>query len=106
MEAARIGRRAESGAGPVGHAGVERDADDGDVGARHLIGTGQACEVGRTQRNAAPWWRPRDRSAAALGLELVAGRPAVDREIEAAAVSELSHPGPWLQRGCMAANCY
>jgi purine catabolism regulator len=35
----------------------------------------------------------------ALGLELVAGAQAVDREIEAAAVSELSHPGPWLQGG-------
>lgn len=35
----------------------------------------------------------------ALGLELVAGTPAADREIEAAAVSELSHPGPWLQGG-------
>lgn len=34
-----------------------------------------------------------------LGMELVAGRAAVDREIEAAAVSELSHPGPWLQGG-------
>lgn len=36
---------------------------------------------------------------AALGLELVAGDWAADREIEAAAVSELSHPGPWLQGG-------
>ncbi len=36
---------------------------------------------------------------ASLGLELVAGRRAADREIEAAAVSELSHPGPWLQGG-------
>ena len=34
-----------------------------------------------------------------LGLELVAGHAAVDREIEAAAVSELAHPGPWLQGG-------
>ena len=34
-----------------------------------------------------------------LGLQLVAGRAAVDREIEAAAVSELAHPGPWLQGG-------
>ncbi len=36
---------------------------------------------------------------ASLGLELVAGAAAADREIEAAAVSELSHPGPWLQGG-------
>jgi purine catabolism regulator len=36
---------------------------------------------------------------ASLGLELVAGSSAVDCEIEAAAVSELSHPGPWLQGG-------
>ncbi len=36
---------------------------------------------------------------ASLGLELVAGHRAADREIEAAAVSELSHPGPWLQGG-------
>jgi purine catabolism regulatory family protein/PucR-like helix-turn-helix protein len=35
----------------------------------------------------------------ALGLELVAGEAASGREIEAAAVSELSHPGPWLQGG-------
>ena len=34
-----------------------------------------------------------------LGLELVAGRGGADREIEAAAVSELAHPGPWLQGG-------
>ena len=34
-----------------------------------------------------------------LGLELVAGRGAADREIEAAAVSELAQPGPWLQGG-------
>ena len=34
-----------------------------------------------------------------LGLELVAGRNGADREIEAAAVSELAHPGPWLQGG-------
>ena len=32
-------------------------------------------------------------------MQLVAGRAAVDREIEAAAVSELAHPGPWLQGG-------
>jgi PucR family transcriptional regulator, purine catabolism regulatory protein len=36
---------------------------------------------------------------ASLGLDLVAGEAAADREIEAAAVSELSHPGPWLQGG-------
>src|SRR6185312_5650889 len=36
---------------------------------------------------------------ASLGLELVAGSSTVDCEIEAAAVSELSHPGPWLQGG-------
>jgi purine catabolism regulator len=36
---------------------------------------------------------------ASLGLQLVAGRAAADREIEAAAVSELAHPGPWLQGG-------
>jgi purine catabolism regulator len=35
----------------------------------------------------------------ALGVQLVAGRSAADREIEAAAVSELSRPGPWLQGG-------
>jgi PucR family transcriptional regulator, purine catabolism regulatory protein len=34
-----------------------------------------------------------------LRLVLVAGGAAADREIEAAAVSELSHPGPWLQGG-------
>ena len=34
-----------------------------------------------------------------LGLELVAGRGGADREIEAAAVSELAHPGSWLQGG-------
>jgi PucR family transcriptional regulator, purine catabolism regulatory protein len=34
-----------------------------------------------------------------LGLQVVAGRTASGREIEAAAVSELSHPGPWLQGG-------
>jgi PucR family transcriptional regulator, purine catabolism regulatory protein len=33
---------------------------------------------------------------ASLGLELVAGPRGSDREIEAAAVSELTHPGPWL----------
>jgi purine catabolism regulatory family protein/PucR-like helix-turn-helix protein len=36
---------------------------------------------------------------ASLGLELVAGHSAIDREIDAAAVSELAHPGPWLQGG-------
>jgi PucR family transcriptional regulator, purine catabolism regulatory protein len=36
---------------------------------------------------------------AELGLELVAGRDGAEREIEAAAVSELAHPGPWLQGG-------
>jgi purine catabolism regulator len=34
-----------------------------------------------------------------LGLELVAGRSGAEREIEAAAVSELVNPGPWLQGG-------
>jgi purine catabolism regulator len=34
-----------------------------------------------------------------LGLQLVAGRGGADREIEAAAVSELVNPGPWLQGG-------
>ena len=34
-----------------------------------------------------------------LGLELVAGRTGAEREIEAAAVSELVNPGPWLQGG-------
>jgi PucR family transcriptional regulator, purine catabolism regulatory protein len=34
-----------------------------------------------------------------LGLELVAGHSGAGREIEAAAVSELAHPGPWLQGG-------
>ncbi|OBF27203.1 hypothetical protein A5724_03600 [Mycobacterium sp. ACS1612] len=34
-----------------------------------------------------------------LGLQLVAGRSGADREIEAAAVSELVNPGPWLQGG-------
>jgi purine catabolism regulator len=34
-----------------------------------------------------------------LQLDLVAGRAHVDREIEAAAVSELADPGPWLQGG-------
>jgi PucR family transcriptional regulator, purine catabolism regulatory protein len=34
-----------------------------------------------------------------LGLELLASAQASDREIEAAAVSELSDPGPWLQGG-------
>src|SRR6478752_9947837 len=34
-----------------------------------------------------------------LGLQLVAGHSGAGREIEAAAVSELSHPGPWLQGG-------
>jgi PucR family transcriptional regulator, purine catabolism regulatory protein len=34
-----------------------------------------------------------------LGLRLVAGRTGAHREIEAAAVSELAHPGGWLQGG-------
>src|SRR5258707_11287155 len=34
-----------------------------------------------------------------LGLELVAGAGGAGREIEAAAVSELANPGPWLQGG-------
>src|SRR3954463_10534178 len=34
-----------------------------------------------------------------LGLQLVAGQANVSREIEAAAVSELVDPGPWLQGG-------
>lgn len=34
-----------------------------------------------------------------LGLELVAGATGAAREIEAAAVSELANPGPWLQGG-------
>src|SRR5262245_45978227 len=34
-----------------------------------------------------------------LGLELVAGHAGAGREIEAAAVSELANPGPWLQGG-------
>jgi PucR family transcriptional regulator, purine catabolism regulatory protein len=34
-----------------------------------------------------------------LGLELVAGHGGAEREIEAAAVSELANPGPWLQGG-------
>ncbi|HET7666182.1 MAG TPA: PucR family transcriptional regulator [Mycobacterium sp.] len=34
-----------------------------------------------------------------LGLQLVAGHAGADREIEAAAVSELANPGPWLQGG-------
>jgi purine catabolism regulator len=36
---------------------------------------------------------------ASLGLDLVAGGAAGVGEIEAAAVSELTHPGPWLQGG-------
>jgi purine catabolism regulator len=36
---------------------------------------------------------------AELGLQLVAGRSGAAREIEAAAVSELVSPGPWLQGG-------
>jgi purine catabolism regulator len=36
---------------------------------------------------------------AELGLKLVAGHSGADREIEAAAVSELAHPSPWLQGG-------
>jgi purine catabolism regulator len=36
---------------------------------------------------------------AELGLKLVAGHDGAKREIEAAAVSELAHPGPWLQGG-------
>ncbi len=35
----------------------------------------------------------------ALRLAVVAGRAALGREIEAAAVSELAEPGPWLQGG-------
>lgn len=38
-------------------------------------------------------------AAPELGLELVAGHGGADREIEAAAVSELANPGPWLQGG-------
>jgi PucR family transcriptional regulator, purine catabolism regulatory protein len=34
-----------------------------------------------------------------LGLELVAGHVQAGREIDAAAVSELAHPGPWLKGG-------
>lgn len=35
-----------------------------------------------------------------LGLQVVTGTPAaMEREIDAAAVSELIHPGPWLQGG-------
>lgn len=34
-----------------------------------------------------------------LGLQLVAAQANVSREIEAAAVSELANPGPWLQGG-------
>ncbi|WP_066906317.1 PucR family transcriptional regulator [Millisia brevis] len=34
-----------------------------------------------------------------LRLEVVAGRGAVDRRIEVAAVSELRRPGPWMQGG-------
>jgi purine catabolism regulator len=34
-----------------------------------------------------------------LGLELVAGQVGAEREIEAAAVSELANPGQWLQGG-------
>lgn len=34
-----------------------------------------------------------------LGLELVGGHAGAGREIEAAAVSELANPGPWLQGG-------
>jgi purine catabolism regulator len=34
-----------------------------------------------------------------LGLELVAGHAGAERQIEAAAVSELANPGPWLQGG-------
>jgi hypothetical protein len=34
-----------------------------------------------------------------LDLELVAGHSAADREIEAAAVSELANPTPWLHGG-------
>ena len=36
--------RAEPGAGPVGNAGVEGDADHGDVGVRHLVDAGQSGE--------------------------------------------------------------
>ena len=39
----------EPGARPVGDAGVERDADDGDVGVGHLVGAGQAGEGGRAR---------------------------------------------------------
>jgi len=34
-----------------------------------------------------------------LGLEVMAGRAGLDRAIDAAAVSELTEPGPWLQGG-------
>ena len=37
-----------------------------------------------------------------LGLQLVAGHAGAGREIEAAAVSELANPGPWLQSYCNA----
>ncbi|MGY1622898.1 PucR family transcriptional regulator ligand-binding domain-containing protein [Geodermatophilus sp. SYSU D00965] len=38
-------------------------------------------------------------SAPSLRLEVVAGHGSLDRAIEAAAVSELAEPGPWLQGG-------
>ena len=38
-------------------------------------------------------------AAPSLGLEVVAGRAGLDRAIDAAAVSELTEPGPWLQGG-------
>ncbi len=39
--------RAEAGPWPVRDSGVERDADQGDVGVGHLVRTGQARERGR-----------------------------------------------------------
>ena len=46
-------RGPEAGAGPVGDAGVERHADDDDVGGRHLVESrqpGERCGAGEARR--------------------------------------------------------
>src|SRR5919199_443577 len=54
-----------------------------------------------TATSAPVTWSRRGRRANVSGpaKRVVAGHVGLDREIEAAAVSELAEPGPWLQGG-------
>ena len=71
--------RTEPGAGPVGDARVERDADHGDVGVWHLVDAGQTGEGGGSgvARHPRPPGKP---AVGRIGMSGIYGFPAIARE--------------------------